>query len=44
MTSVKRPEAQERIKALLEKGLQTPGDTEDRLGFSVGQLGLIGER
>jgi len=43
MASVKRPEAQERIQALLEKGLQKPGDTEDRLGFSVGQLGLVGE-
>lgn len=43
MASVKRPEAQQRIRALLEKGLQTPGDTEDRLGFSVGQLGLVGE-
>ena len=44
MASVKRPAAQERIKTLLEQGLQKPGDTEDRLGFSVGQLGLTGER
>src|SRR5467141_4824713 len=44
MASVKRPAAQERIKALLEQGLQKPGDTEDRLGFSVGQLGVTGER
>jgi enoyl-CoA hydratase/carnithine racemase len=44
MSSVKRPAAQERIKVLLERGLQEPGDTEDRLGFSVGQLGLIDER
>jgi enoyl-CoA hydratase/carnithine racemase len=44
MASVKRPAAQERIKALLQHGLQTPGDTEDRLGFSVGQLGLNGQR
>ncbi len=44
MASVKRPAAQQRIKALLEQGLQEPGDTEDRLGFSVGQLGLTGER
>jgi enoyl-CoA hydratase/carnithine racemase len=43
MASIKRPAAQERINALLEKGLQKPGDTEDRLGFSVGQLGLVGE-
>jgi len=44
MASVKRPAAQERIKTLLEQGLQEPGDTEDRLGFSVGQLGVTGER
>jgi enoyl-CoA hydratase/carnithine racemase len=44
MASVKRPAAQERIKALLQHGLQTPGDTEDRLGFSVGQLGRNGQR
>src|SRR6202048_2565277 len=44
MASVKRPAAQERIKALLEQGLQNPGDAENRLGFYVGQLGLEGER
>ncbi len=44
MASVKRPAAQERIKILLDRGLQEPGDTEDRLGFSVGQLGLKHER
>jgi enoyl-CoA hydratase/carnithine racemase len=44
MASVKRPAAQENIKALLEQGLQTPGDSENRLGFSVGQLGLNGRR
>ena len=32
-----------RIKALLEQGLQTPGDSEDRLGFYVGQLALTDE-
>jgi enoyl-CoA hydratase/carnithine racemase len=42
MASVKRPAAQERIKALLEQGLQKPGDSENRLGFHVGQLGLGG--
>ena len=42
MTSVKRPAAQERIKALLEQGLQEPGDSENRLGFYVGQLDLGG--
>src|SRR5216117_1547647 len=40
MASVKRPAAQERIKALLEQGLQEPGDSENRLGFYVGQLRL----
>ena len=44
MASVRRPAAQERIKMLLEQGRQEPGDTEDRLGVSVGQLGLVGER
>src|SRR4029077_9146715 len=44
MASVKRPVAQARIMALLKQGLQQPGDTEDRLGFSVGQLGREGER
>jgi len=44
MASVKRPAAQERIKTLLERGLQQPGDTEDRLGLSVGELGVKGER
>jgi enoyl-CoA hydratase/carnithine racemase len=38
MASVKRPVARERIKTLLERGRQEPGDTEDRLGFSVGRL------
>src|SRR5882762_430778 len=40
MASVPRPAAQERINALLEQGLQKPGDPENRLGFYVGQLGL----
>jgi enoyl-CoA hydratase/carnithine racemase len=44
MASVKRPAAQERIKALLEQGLQKPGDLENRLGFYLGQLGLKSER
>jgi enoyl-CoA hydratase/carnithine racemase len=38
MASVKRSAAQESIKALLDQGLQTPGDSETRLGFHVGQL------
>src|SRR5580765_3867421 len=44
MTSITRPAAQERIKALLEQGFQKPGDSENRLGFYVGRLGLNGER
>ena len=43
MASVKRPTAQERITALLEQGLQEPGDVQDRLGFHLGQLGLPGD-
>src|SRR6202011_1675270 len=42
MASVKRPAAQENIKALLELGLQEPGDSENRLGVYVGQLGFEG--
>jgi enoyl-CoA hydratase/carnithine racemase len=44
MASVNRPATQERIKALLEQGLQNPGDAENRLGFYVGQLGLESDR
>jgi enoyl-CoA hydratase/carnithine racemase len=44
MASVPRPATQERVKALLEQGLQSPGDAESRLGFYVGQLGLEAER
>ena len=40
MASVRRPAAQERIKTLLEQGLQEPGDVQNRLGFHLGQLGL----
>src|SRR5438477_6992994 len=40
----KRRAAQERIKVLLEQRLQKPGDTQNRLGFHLGQLGLKGER
>jgi enoyl-CoA hydratase/carnithine racemase len=39
MTSITRPAAQQRIQALLDRGFQKPGDVENRLGFSVGQLG-----
>jgi enoyl-CoA hydratase/carnithine racemase len=44
MNSVKRPAAQEGIKALLEHGLQEHGDLQDRLGFHLGQLGVERER
>jgi enoyl-CoA hydratase/carnithine racemase len=39
MASIQRPAAQERIKALLDQGAQHPGDSENRLGFHLGQLG-----
>src|SRR5262249_53167220 len=33
-----RPAAQERIKTLIKRGFHKPGDTENRLGYYVGQL------
>jgi enoyl-CoA hydratase/carnithine racemase len=39
MTSIARPAAQAKIKALFEQGFHRPGDAEDRLGFYVGRLG-----
>jgi enoyl-CoA hydratase/carnithine racemase len=39
MSSIKRPAAQSKIKALMDLGFHKPGDAEDRLGFYVGQLG-----
>ena len=39
MASITRAAAQQRIRALLDRGFQKPGDVENRLGFSVGQLG-----
>src|SRR5262245_44594130 len=39
LASVKRPAAQARIKALIERGFHKPGDAEARLGHYVGQLG-----
>jgi enoyl-CoA hydratase/carnithine racemase len=42
MTSIGRPAAQGRIKALFEQGFHRPGDAEDRLGFYLGQLGQAG--
>ena len=38
LASLARPEAQARIRALLDQGLQKPGDVETRLGYHVGQL------
>jgi hypothetical protein len=39
IASVGRPTTQARIKKLLERGLQKPGDVENRLGHYVGELG-----
>jgi|SRR5262245_11390192 len=39
MASMVRPAAQEKIKALMERGFHEPGDAETRLGYYVGQLG-----
>jgi enoyl-CoA hydratase/carnithine racemase len=39
LASIRRPAAQEKIKALLEQGFQEPGELETRLGFHLGQLG-----
>jgi enoyl-CoA hydratase/carnithine racemase len=44
MASIKRPAAQARIKALFEQGFHKPGDSENRLGFYLGQLGARHER
>jgi enoyl-CoA hydratase/carnithine racemase len=41
--SVNRPGAQQRIKTLLNQGLQQQGDVEDRLGSHLGRLGLKSE-
>src|SRR5260221_9088070 len=39
MPSIGRPAAQGKIKVLLEQGFHKPGDSEDDLGFYLGQLG-----
>ena len=39
MASLARPATQTRIKTLLERGLQEPGDVETHLGHHAGQLG-----
>jgi enoyl-CoA hydratase/carnithine racemase len=38
--SLRRPAAQERLRALFEQGFHAPGDVETRLGYHVGLLGL----
>ena len=38
MASITRAAAQQRIRALFDRGFQKPGDVENRLGFSVGHL------
>src|SRR5271170_1197933 len=39
-SSLGRPAAQARIRALFERGFHEPGDVETRLGYHVGLLGL----
>jgi enoyl-CoA hydratase/carnithine racemase len=39
MTSIARPAAQGKIKALFDFGFHEPGDVEDRLGSYLGRLG-----
>jgi enoyl-CoA hydratase/carnithine racemase len=39
LAAVARPAAQNRIKALMERGFHRPGDVENRLGYYVGQIG-----
>jgi enoyl-CoA hydratase/carnithine racemase len=42
MTSIVRPAARGKIKALFEEGFHRPGDAEDRLGVYLGRLGQGG--
>ena len=39
VTSLGRPAAQARLRALFEQGFHVPGDIESRLGFHVGAIG-----
>jgi enoyl-CoA hydratase/carnithine racemase len=39
MASIVRPAAQERLRALFERGFHEPGDAEERLGSYLGRLG-----
>jgi enoyl-CoA hydratase/carnithine racemase len=41
--SLGRPGAQERLRALFERGFHAPGDVETRLGYHVGLLALATE-
>jgi enoyl-CoA hydratase/carnithine racemase len=43
LAALGRPAAQERIKTLLERGLQQPGDVETRLGHNLGLLNVLEE-
>ncbi|HEY0703905.1 MAG TPA: enoyl-CoA hydratase/isomerase family protein [Candidatus Acidoferrales bacterium] len=38
ISSVSRPGAQDRVKALMARGFQKPGDFENRLGYHLGQI------
>jgi hypothetical protein len=39
LAALGRPAAQNRIKALMERGFHKPGDVESCLGYHVGKLG-----
>jgi enoyl-CoA hydratase/carnithine racemase len=39
ISSLGRPAAQERIKALMQQGFHKPGDAENRLGYYLGNFG-----
>ena len=41
MASPHRPASQTRIKSLIGRGFHRPSDVESRLGYHVGQLGLV---
>ena len=42
IASVGRPASQTRLKALMERGFHTAGNVENRLGYYVGQISLLG--
>jgi enoyl-CoA hydratase/carnithine racemase len=43
IAAINRPVAQDRIHALLDQGLQEPGELENRLGLYLGRAGLQAE-